>query len=155
RTPHKVTMREATIWCCIWVVLSLIFCALFYAYVYHKFPHNPDVAEQLALEYLAGYVAEKSLSVDNIFVCIVVFNFLHIPQALQHKVLFYGIIGAFIFRGIFIALGSYLMAIEAVVIGFGVFLIFTGVKIIFSPEKPVLPEKNPVIRFAKKIMPVW
>ena len=103
-------------------------------------------ARQVGLEFLTGYIVEKSLAVDNIFVFVVVFTFFAIPPIYQHRVLFYGIIGALVFRAIFIALGAVLMQYHWVVIVFGAFLILTGVKMFFAPEKGIHPEKNPVIR---------
>jgi len=99
-------------------------------------------------------VIEKSLSVDNIFVFVVVFSFFAIPPKYQHRVLFYGIIGALIFRIIFIALGSVLLQWQWVIWFFGAFLILTGIKIIFAPEKPLDPERNPIIRLLRRLLPV-
>jgi len=92
--------------------------------------------------------------VDNIFVFIVIFNFFGIPAHYQHRVLFYGILGAVIFRVIFISVGAVLMQFHWVIWIFGIFLILTGIKILFAPEKPIEPEKNPVIRLLKKIVPI-
>jgi len=97
---------------------------------------------------------EKTLAVDNIFIFVVVFGFFSIPLKYQHRVLFFGIIGALLFRIIFIALGSFLIQYQFIVILFGVFLILTGIKIIFAPEKPIDPEKNPVIRLFRKVFPL-
>jgi len=143
----------------------LIFNFLFYQYASWKFPRverlmsipgfNPEAAAtQSALEFLTGYVVEKTLAVDNIFIFVVVFGFFGIPLKYQHRVLFFGILGALLFRVIFIALGSILLQYQFIVIFFGIFLIFTGFKIIFAPEKPVEPEKNPVIKIFKKIFTV-
>ena len=116
---------------------------------------DPETAaKQSALEFLTGFIVEKSLAVDNIFVFVVVFSFFGIPSKYQHRVLFLGIIGALIFRIIFIALGSALLQYHIIVIVFGVFLILTGIKILFAPEKPIDPEKNPVIKLFKKFFKV-
>lgn len=165
REAHEVSFKEAAIWSVVWVSLSLIFNLLFYYYANWKFNtqpeysllpgFNPDAAaKQSALEFLTGYIIEKSLSVDNIFVFVVVFTFFAIPAKYQHRILFYGILGAFIFRIIFISLGSVLLQYHAVIIIFGVFLILTGIKILFAPEKEINPEKNPVIKLLRKILPV-
>ncbi|MDX2112087.1 MAG: TerC family protein [Verrucomicrobiota bacterium] len=165
RDAHVVTFKEAMGWSIAWVVLALLFNLGFYFYAEHKFSSDarllaipgflPDAAaRQVALEFLTGYVVEKSLAVDNIFVFVVVFSFFAIPAKYQHRVLFFGIIGALIFRVIFIAVGSVLMAYHWVVILFGVFLLLTGVKILFSPEKPMNPEKNPIIKLLKKVLPI-
>src|SRR4029079_7566012 len=108
----------------------------------------------VSLEFLTGYVIEKSLSVDNIFVFVMVFSYFAIPAKYQHRVLFYGILGALIFRAIFVALGAALMQYQWVVIFFGVFLIFTGLKIFFAKEKGVNPEKNLLIRLLRRVIPV-
>ena len=111
-------------------------------------------ARQSALEFLTGFVVEKSLAVDNIFIFVVVFNFFAIPAKYQHRILFYGILGALLFRIIFIALGSVLLQIAWVSILFGVFLILTGGKILFSPDKPIDPSTNPMIRLLRRLLPV-
>jgi tellurite resistance protein TerC len=112
------------------------------------------VAKATALEFLAGYVVEYSLSVDNIFVFVVVLNYFRIPTELQHRVLFFGILGALVFRGLFIAIGSVLVQYQWVLILFGAFLVYTGFKVMFAPEKEVDPEKNALIRLTRKIIPV-
>lgn len=150
KESHKVSFKEATIWSLVWVSLALLFNLGLYYYTLFKFPELPGVAKQVSLEFLTGYVIEKSLSVDNIFVFVVVFSFFSIPAKYQHRVLFYGILGALIFRAIFIALGSVLMQYQAVVLIFGVFLLITGAKMMFQPEKEMDPSKNWLIRFLKK-----
>ena len=165
RKAHVVSIKEATIWSVVWVGLALFFNYGFYQYALWKFPQDPRLmaipgfdpqaaAGQSALEFLTGYIVEKSLAIDNIFVFVVVFTFFGIPALYQHRVLFYGIIGALVFRAIFIAAGSVLMQYEWVVIIFGVFLILTGIKIFFSPEKGIDPDKNPIIRLFKRFVPV-
>jgi tellurite resistance protein TerC len=164
KTAHDVSVKEAAIWSVIWIALALCFNYGLYHYVLMKVGETPslqatfgpakEVAERLALEFLTGYVVEKSLSVDNIFVFVVVFSFFGIPNKYQHRVLFYGILGALFFRAIFIALGSVLMQYEWIVWFFGGFLILTGVKIFFAPDKPLDPDKNPIIRLLKKVLPV-
>lgn len=150
---HKVGFREATIWSIAWMTLALCFNAGLYYYTLAKFP-DPMIAKQVGLEFLTGYVIEKALSVDNIFVFVIVFSFFSIPPKYQHRVLFFGIIGALVFRAIFIALGSVLMQYKAVVILFGVFLLLTGIKMMFQPEKEMDPSKNWVIRWLKKLIPI-
>lgn len=161
---HEVKFKEAAAWSVFWILLALSFNYGLYQYVIWKCGAVPDLANicgdspkfarELALEFLTGYIVEKALSVDNIFIFVVVFSYFGIPAKYQHRILFYGILGALVFRAIFIALGSVLMQYKAVVIIFGVFLIFTGVKIFFAPEKPLEPEKNPVIRLLKRCLPV-
>ncbi|MBI2520006.1 MAG: TerC/Alx family metal homeostasis membrane protein [Bdellovibrio sp.] len=163
KKSHEVSFKEAGIWTCIWVSLALIFNYGLYLYGLNFLPDNPHVAVgidtkalagQLALEFLSGYVMEQALSVDNLFVFVVVFKFFGIAAQYQHRVLFFGFLGAIVFRGIFIALGSVLMSYQAVVIFFGAFLIFTGFKMLFAPEKALEPEKNPLIKLVRKFLPV-
>jgi len=162
RDAHEVRIKEAVGWSAVWITLALAFGYGLYAYALHKFPLDPRLAgldhaalaKQVGLEYLTGFVVEKSLSVDNIFVFVVVFGFFAVPPKYQHRVLFYGILGALVFRVIFIALGSALMQFHWVIWLFGAFLVLTGLKILFAPEKPLEPEKNPVVRLLRRLMPV-
>jgi tellurite resistance protein TerC len=112
------------------------------------------LADATALEFLTGYVVEQALSVDNIFVFIVIFNFFAIPACYQHRVLFYGILGAVVFRVMFIALGASLIKFHWVVIVLGIFLVITGLKVFFADDKPLAPDKNPLIRLLKRFFPV-
>ena len=165
RKAHVVSFKEAATWSVVWVVLSLLFNYALYQYALWKFPQDPRLmaipgfdpaasARQVGLEFLTGYIIEKSLSVDNIFVFVVIFTYFAIPAIYQHRVLFYGIIGALIFRAIFIAMGSVLMQYGWVVLIFGAFLIFTGLKMFFAPERGLEPNKNPLIRLFRKFVPV-
>ena len=152
RKAHIVSFKEATIWSIVWVTLALIFNFLFYQYASGKF--GADIGRQFGLEFLTGYILEYSLSIDNIFVFVLVFSYFGIPAKYKHRVLFYGILGALIFRAIFIALGSALMQFHWIIYIFGGFLIITGIKMIFSSSDEIEPEKNFLIRIFKKIMPV-
>jgi tellurite resistance protein TerC len=162
REAHEVRFKEALTWSAVWIGLALLFGAGLYYYSLWKFPLDPRLAgldhvalaKQTGLEYLTGFVVEKSLSVDNIFVFVVVFGYFAIPARLQHRVLFFGILGALVFRVIFIGLGSVLMQFHWVIWLFGGFLILTGIKILFAPEKPIEPEKNPLIRLLRRLLPV-
>jgi tellurite resistance protein TerC len=111
-------------------------------------------AERVGLEFLTGFVIEKALAVDNIFIFAVVFSYFAIPAAYQHRVLFYGILGALVFRAIFIALGAVLMQYHWVVVLAGVFLILTGLKLMFGPEKPMDPDANPLIKLVRRFLPI-
>jgi tellurite resistance protein TerC len=164
RQAHEVSFREAATWSVVWVALALSFNFLLYQYALWKFPQDPRLlaipgfdpsgaAWRVSLEFLTGYIVEKSLSVDNIFVFVLVFGYFAIPAKYQHRVLFYGIIGALIFRAIFIALGSALMQYHWIVVLFGAFLIFTGIKMMFAPEKGVEPDKNLLIRLFRRFVP--
>jgi tellurite resistance protein TerC len=152
RKAHAPNFREATFWLGVWIVLALVFCFGLYQYTGLKFG---DVrAKQTALEFLTGYVVEESLSLDNMFVFVLVFAYFRIPAQYHHRVLFYGIVGALVFRGIFIALGSTLLQFGWVVILFGIFLVFTGLKLMVGREQQIEPEKNWVMRLLRKAMPV-
>ena len=166
RDAHAVSIREAASWSVVWVSLALLFNVAFYAFMLWRFPHDarlmavpgfdPAVAaRQTALEFLAGYVVEYSLSIDNIFVFVVVLTYFAVPAAFQHRVLFFGILGALVFRGIFIALGAALLQFEWVIWLFGAFLIFTGAKMMTGGEEgPVEPHERWVIRQFRKYVPV-
>jgi tellurite resistance protein TerC len=157
RQAHVVSFKESATWSVVWVSMALLFNLLLYWYADWKFEQDPRLlaipgfdpelaARNTALEFLTGFIVEKSLAVDNIFVFVVVFSFFAIPPQYQHRVLFFGIIGALVFRVIFIALGSVLMQYKWLVIVFGVFLILTGIKILVAGDKPVQPDKNPVMK---------
>ena len=166
RHAHKVSMREASAWTVVWVSLALAFNAAFYLYMLDRFPLDPRLAalpgfdavamaKQTALEFLAGYVVEYSLSVDNIFVFVVVMGYFKVPTQLQHRVLFFGILGALVFRAIFIALGALLLQLEWVIWIFGGFLILTGGRMMFGgDDTPVEPHERWVIRAFRKHVPV-
>ena len=146
RDAHVVKIKEALGFSAFWIALALGFNALIY---YYK-------GEGPALEFLTAYLIEKSLSVDNLFVFIVLFNYFKIPQAYQHKVLFWGIIGALVLRAFFIVVGVALLAkFHFVIYLLGGFLIFTGIRMAMSSNEPVINQKaNPVVKFISRYMPV-
>ena len=152
KKEHAVSFKEATIWSIVFVILALAFNFGFYQYSSAKF--GEAIAWNLAMEFLTGYVIEYSLSVDNIFVFVLVFSYFAIPAKYQHRVLFFGILGALFFRAVFIGFGSVLMQFHWVIYLFGGFLILTGIKMLFSSEKEIKPEKNLLVRLLKIIMPV-
>ena len=152
RKAHTVSVREAVRWSAMWITLALVFNVLFYRYAASSF--GPDVGGRLALEFLAGYVVEYTLSVDNMFVFVVIFSFFAVPGALQHQVLFYGILGALVFRAIFIALGSVLLSYHAIVILFGLVLMLTGVRMLWHDPSDTSPDRNPLVRLTRRLMPV-
>ncbi len=165
RKAHAVSIREASIWSVVWIGLALAFNFAFYQYAAWKFVRDPrllqipgfdpgSASRQIGLEFLTGYVVEKILSLDNIFVFVVVFTFFAIPAIYQHRVLFYGILGALVFRAIFIALGSALLQYHWVILLFGGLLILTGLKMMFAPERKIAPDRNPVIRLFRRFVPV-
>ncbi len=145
RKEHKIPLKEALYWSLTWISLAM----LFGLFVFFEFGRTR------ALEYLTGYVIEYSLSVDNIFVFIVIFSYFAIKEEYQHKILFWGILGALIMRGIFIFTGVALInRFHWIVIIFGGFLVFTGIKMLFKKDVKVDPEKNPVVKFFRKFLPV-
>lgn len=152
RHAHVVGFRESLAWSAVWVTLALAFNYAFFAYATAAF--GPEAGRRLGLEFLTGYLVEKSLAVDNIFVFVLVFAYFGIPLQYQHRVLFYGIIGALLFRALFIALGSVLMQYWLVVTVFGLFLIATGVKMLRAPDQKVDPERNVLVRLFRRCMPV-
>ncbi len=152
RKAHAVSIREAAVWSAVWVALALVFNWGLYSYAAWKF--GGEAGRRVGLEFLTGYIIEKTLSVDNIFVFVLVFGFFAIPAAYQHRVLFYGILGALVFRGIFIALGSLLLQYEWVVVLFGVLLVATGIKLLVAPERKIEPERNPLVRLVRRLAPV-
>lgn len=163
KEAHVVSVREAAIWTTIWVSCALIFNILFYFYTLHVLSQraslmqlpgfDPELtAKQLAMEFTTGFLIEKALAIDNIFIFAVVFSYFGIPRIYQHRVLFWGIFGALIFRGIFIAIGSELMKYEAAVIFFGVLLFATGVRIILTREKEPDLSQNFLLRQMNRIL---
>jgi tellurite resistance protein TerC len=145
RNAHKVPLKEALLWSAVWITLALCF-NLFVLFEFGKIK---------ALEFLTGYLIEYSLSVDNIFVFILIFTYFAVPEKYQHKILFWGIIGALIMRGIFIFAGVALInRFHWIVIIFGGFLLITGIKMMIQKDVQVDPSKNPVVRFARKFLPV-
>src|ERR1051325_1968329 len=152
RRAHAVGFRESLIWSVIWVAVALAFNYALYRYTVAAF--GEQAGARIGLEFLTGYVVEKSLAVDNLFVFVLEFQYFAVPAPLQHRVLFYGIIGALVFRGAFIALGSVLMQYEAIVLVFGLFLLVTGVKMLWAPDQKVEPERNPLLRLFRRVVPV-
>lgn len=145
RKAHVVSFKEAVSWTIVWIALALLF--------------NLGIAHYMggekAIEFLTGYVIEYSLSVDNIFVFALLFSYFHVPPAYQHRVLFWGILGALVMRATMIGVGAALITKFAWIIYiFGGFLILTGIKMIFKKEEQIHPERNPIVRWFKKLMPV-
>jgi tellurite resistance protein TerC len=149
---HVIGFREAAAWTAVWAALALLFCVGLYKYAVWKFAAT--TGKQIGVEFLTGYVVEWSLSLDNMFVFVLVFRYFGIPALLQHRILFFGILGALIFRGIFIFLGAALLQYYWVVILFGVFLILTGLRMMFSAERQVQPEHSLIVRGLRRLLPV-
>ena len=145
KKAHKVPVKEAVIWTLVWITLATLFCG----FIFFEF------GKTRALEFLTGYVIEYSLSVDNIFVFILIFSYFAVKDQYQHEVLFWGILGALIMRGMFIFAGvAMINRFHWIVIIFGGFLVFTGIRMLFNKEGEVDPEKNIIVRFFRKFLPV-
>ncbi len=152
RKAHEVKAKEALIWTGVWITLALVFnLGLYYYYI------PPPGVERVdsAMQFLTGYVIEKSLSVDNIFIFVLIFKYFDVPAKFQHKVLFWGIIGALVMRAIFIFAGVTLINhFNWIIYVFGAFLVITGYKLLFQKDKEIHPERNPVIRLFKRFIRV-
>ena len=144
RKAHAIKIKEAIGWSIFWIVLALIFNAGIYYFEGHD----------QALRFLSGYLVEKSLSVDNLFVFLLIFSYFRVPSIYQHKVLFWGIFGALVFRAIFIFAGIALLQKFAWLFYIlGAFLVFTAIKLVMETEKEIHPEKNPILNFVRRLMP--
>ena len=145
RRAHEVSLKEALVWSGIWIALSLLFALGLYVWY----------GSQPALEFLTGYLIEKSLSVDNIFVFVLLFSYFRVPARYQHKVLFWGILGALVMRAIFIMAGiALLQRLHWIIYVFGALLILTGIKMVTEKDKEIHPDKNPVLRLFRRLVPV-
>ena len=145
RPGHAVKFREAVAWSFVWIALAAIFAVIVY------FWHG----RVQSLEFVTGYVIELSLSVDNLFIFLLIFRYFKVPSPDQHKVLFWGILGALVMRAIFILVGvSLISRFHWIIYVFGAFLVYSGIKLIFQDEDDVHPEKNPVLRLFRRLMPV-
>jgi len=145
RRAHVVSLREAAIWSAVWISLSLLFNAGVFILM----------GSQKGMEFLTGYIIEKSLSVDNIFVFVMIFSYFNVPAQYQHRVLFYGILGALIMRAIFIGAGLGLLELfHWIIYPFGAFLVVTGLRMLTQRHAEVHPERNPVLRLTRRFLPV-
>jgi len=145
RKAHVIEIKESLVWSAVWIALALLFNLGIY------FWSGPETA----LEFLTGYLIERSLSIDNIFVFLVVFSYFRVSSLYQHKVLFWGILGAMIMRVIFIIAGvALIQKFNWIIYIFGAFLILTGIKMALQRDKQIHPERNPVLRVFRRLMPV-
>lgn len=145
RDAHEVRTREAAAWSAVWVALAVAFGIGVYA----------TAGREAGLEFFAGYLLEKALSVDNIFVFVLIFGYFHVPARYQHRVLFWGILGALLMRGAMIGAGVYLIGhFHWIIYVFGAFLVFTGVRMALQKEHGFMPEANPVIRLVRRMIRV-
>jgi tellurite resistance protein TerC len=152
RKDHAVSFREATIWTAAWMSLTAGFSGLLYQYTLAKF--DAPLAKRVTLEFLTGYVVEQSLSVDNMFVFVLVFQYFGIPPKFQHRVLFFGILGALLFRAVFIGIGSALIQYNWVLWIFGAFLIVTGYRMFRGSMEDIDPGQSPGIRLVRRFFPI-
>lgn len=145
RKAHVVRLREALGWSVVWICMALLFNLLIYSWL----------GPEKALQFLAGYIIEKSLSVDNLFVFLLIFSYFSVPSIYQHKILFWGILGALIMRAIFIAAGiTLIQKFHWMIYLFGGFLVITGIKMALQKDKEIDPEANPVLRLFRRFVPV-
>lgn len=145
RKSHEVSVKEALIWSGVWITLALGFNVIVWLW------HGPTAA----FDFLAGYLVELSLSVDNLFVFLLLFGYFRVPSQYQHKVLFWGILGALAMRAIFIAAGITLIErFHWIIYVFGGFLVFTGLKIAFSQDHEIHPERNPMLKLVRRLIPI-
>jgi tellurite resistance protein TerC len=145
RKPHEVRPKEAGIWTAVWVALALAFAGGLYAFYGHD----------AGLTFLTGYVIEESLSIDNIFVIVLIFEYFRVPKICQHRVLFYGILGALVMRGLFIGLGAVLIAkFHWILYIFGAMLVVTGVRMAFKSDDEFDGNENPIVKLVRRVVPM-
>lgn len=145
RKAHVIKLKEALLWSLFWIALSLLFN--FFVYL--------ELGSEAALQFFTGYLIEKSLSVDNLFVFLVLFSYFKVPRAYQHKVLYYGVLGAILFRVLFILGGVVLLEkFHWVIYLLGAFLIATSIRFLLQRTKDLVPKENFLLKFCKKIFPV-
>ncbi len=161
RKAHVFSTREALAWTAFWVILALIFnIGVFYLYKKNLFGvgatvGHPLTGQEAALRFLTGYLVEKSLSLDNIFVIAMIFAYFQVPAMFQHRVLFWGILGALVLRGVMIAAGTALIhRFEWVIYIFGGLLVVTAFKMLVQKQEKIEPDRNPLVRLARRFYPV-
>src|SRR6185503_6097940 len=153
RKPHEISYKNAAIWSAVWVTLALIFAGfLFGPLGWELFG---DQRHTKAFEFLTGYVIELSLSVDNLFVFLLIFSYFKVPPKYQHRVLYWGVMGALIMRVTMILIGTELIdRFHWIIYIFGVFLVYTGLQMLRGGEIDIEPEHNPVVRFITRFVPI-
>jgi len=155
RHSKEPTLRESAAWTVIWCLMAAAFNGLIWVWARNTLPENPKLANQIAIEFLLGYLIEWSLSMDTVFVFAVIFTFFRVPLKYQHRVLFWGILGAVVMRLTFILVGTVaLNHFDFVIALFGAFLVYTAIKLAVTDEEDVHPEKNRLMRLARKALPV-
>ena len=155
RKAHAISVREATSWSVVWISLAMLFNLGIYLFWNQLVPGSAYSNGDAALAFFTGYLIEKSLSVDNIFVFVLIFSYFSVPAQYQHRVLFWGILGALLMRAVLILVGAALIKeFHWIIWIFGAFLIFTGVKMAFHKNEELHPEDNPLIKLFRRFMPV-
>ncbi len=161
RNPHEITIKESLVWTIVWILLALLFnVGVYFFYEHHWLGIGDTVGHQTngataSLNFLTAYIIEKSLSLDNIFVFALIFSYFDVPLRYQHRVLFYGILGALIMRGVMIAAGVVLIErFDWIIYVFGIFLIITAVRFLFASHEKLEPEKNPLFRLTRTMFPL-
>lgn len=157
RKPHEIKTKEAAFWTSLWVVVALSFSGVIFWLFKEGLVENPTnlTPHQALLKYITGYFIELSLSIDNVFVIAVIFSSFSIPKKYQHEVLFYGILGAIVFRALMIFFGVALInKFDWIIYVFGVFLLFTAYRMLVHKEEDFDPKKSTIFRFLKKLFPI-
>src|SRR5512147_2132251 len=155
RKAHTISIKEATVWSIVWITLAMLFNLGLYFFWDKLSPASNYTNGEAALAFFTGYLIEKSLSVDNIFVFVLIFTFFAVPAVYQHRVLFWGILGALVMRGLLIAVGAALLKeFHWVIYIFGAFLIFTGIRMALHRDEEVHPEQNPLVKLLRRAIPV-
>lgn len=158
RKAHAPTYKETVGWSITWISMALIFNVLIYFYGLEYFAADPNAAGKawdVALKFLTGYLIELSLSVDNLFVFLLIFSYFQVPKKYQHRVLFWGVLGALVMRIVMIFIGASLIErFNWIIYIFGAFLVYTGIKMFREEETQIEPEKNPVVRFVQRFIPI-
>src|SRR5882762_9766271 len=153
RKPHEISNRNAALWSAVWVTLALVFAGLLFGPLGWELFGN--ARHQKALEFLAGYLIELSLSVDNLFVFLLIFSYFKVPPKYQHRVLYWGVLGALVMRVTMILAGTALInRVHAIIYVFGAFLVYTGIKMLGEGDEEVNPEESPIVRFVTRYVPI-
>jgi len=155
RKSHVVRFKEAIAWSFVWVSLAALFALLVYLFGHHMVPNPTRPNHELALEFVTGYLIEESLSVDNLFVFLLIFRYFQVDRSHQHEVLFWGILGALVMRAAFILGGITLInRLHWFIYLFGAFLVYSGIRLFRPPETEIHPEKNPVLKLFRRLVPI-
>lgn len=155
RRAHAVSVKEAAVWSVVWIALAMLFAAGIWQFWPSWNPDRPETGSAKAIEFITGYLVEKSLSVDNLFVFLVIFRYFAVPPHLQHRVLIWGILGALLLRALLIVLGAALLAwFHWMMYVFGLLLLYTAYKLLRSLNEEIDPARNPLLRLARRLLPV-